>query len=338
MIVSSPLVEFPETRDPHAEAVEQVDRAVLGQLSPAILRGLSLRCYDLTAEDIFFTLGQCTKLTKLDFSKSRLNLAHLPILCSTLVQLNSLNLATYASQVLTSPTVEPLLSLSYLQALTSLDLGGHLLSSAAITSLHTLTQLQHLGLVHCGLDDASIQQLASLKELASLRLDHNHIHGESFEAIAFPKLTVLSLSHNSLTPQAVASIAKVHTLKSLNVAHNALTLEDIGELTRLSQLQSLAIGANPIGNSGVQLLCQLTTLRSLDVGHIPELDVSGFNSLTQLDQLHVLNVEGTSLGDDAMVVIGSLQNLQELNAGSNQFVTVQAEVRSWHLSGKYHNY
>jgi hypothetical protein len=187
--------------------------------------------------------------------------------------------------------VKLLEKLPQLTALTLRQEGN--LTDEAIKSIAKLSRLKSLSLpsyvgTHRGwmrFSVAGIRQLKGLKELESLHLVGQEVPAD---ALAFPKLTSLSLGHSNVDDDVAARIGELRELR-----HLELTYCDIGD-------------------AGLKHLAALPELRRLDISSSTITD-AGISHFRPHNRLEHVTVRATGFTDKALDHLAQIESLTRLD-------------------------
>lgn len=263
-------------------------------ISDPILDALLRQQLGISADVQLMTddLWSITELTVANDVSDLADLARLPYL-QTLTIENS-----------TASNLQAVSSLSQLKTLT---IRGCILSSADLTAIGALPNLEHLVLSDCSL--SNIDPLSNSPRLVTLDLSKNAIRDVaplSFMA----NLTRLDLSNNALTN--LSPLSALSSLQELNVSYNSLT--SIAPLITCTSLTKLNAAANQIDQliafngsalqqldlsnnllTDVSMLARMTTLTNLDLSKNQLTDISALSALNDLQVFRFSRNEVTRL-------------------------------------------
>jgi Leucine-rich repeat (LRR) protein len=112
--------------------------------------------------------------------------------------------------------------------------------------------------------DPGLEQLAALKELETLYLRANPIHGTGLPALAgLPRLTALDLGGTFVDDSGAQALSRLGQLSWLSLARTRVTDASLVHLPR--SLRTLYLTRNPVTDAGLDALLQLPLLRELDL-------------------------------------------------------------------------
>ena len=190
------------------------------------------------------------------------------------------------------------LDLSQLPTLRTLDLSGCTLSTAAMNTIVTLSELTSLNLSGCAV--AEIDALIGLQKLETLDLSNNTVSD----------LTALS-----------ALLA----LRELNLTNNPIT--SLSNLKNCTELETLYAGQCAI--TRIAGLADHTKLKTLVLSGNKITDISALAGCTAIE---TLDLSGNSISD--ISVVSGFKNLVDLNVSSNQITDLpqfDADTPLWHV-------
>jgi hypothetical protein len=196
----------------------------------------------------------------------------------------------------------------------------------ALRRIREAREKQHtqLDLSGCNLSKLPAE-LASLSNLATLKLNHNQIIDVT-PLTSLSNLTWLELNHNQIVD--VTPFASLSTLTGLILELNHNQIVDITPLASLSSLKWLCLKLNH------NQIVDITPLASLSTPTWPELDHNQIVDVTLLASLS--NLTWLSLWDNQIVDVtplASLSNLTMLLLDYNQIVDVRPLMKLAELIG-----
>lgn len=163
--------------------------------------------------------------------------------------------------------------LSQIPSLQELDLSGCTISSNALQSIGSLTELKKLRLDSCALTDISaFSQLVKLEELC---LSNNSL--EDIGALSLmPLLQSVELSNNPLT--SIAALSACDKLKYLDIS--SCSVSSLGSLSEKKQLETLLAS-----NNQIRILDELSSCSKLSVLEVNSNFIKDIAVLTELPSL-----------------------------------------------------
>ena len=112
-----------------------------------------------------------------------------------------------------------------------------------------LCYFQNLNAIELSDNRVRLEQLKNLKSLVDVNLQYNNI--QSIPPLTredFPKLEILNLSYNSITPASIRNLYGIHKLKLLDLqGNNLVTLPD--DLRELRFLEELNLSSNYLSSN-----------------------------------------------------------------------------------------
>lgn len=218
--------------------------------------------------------------------------------------------------------------LSEMQQITRLELRQEgRLTDAALASVAKMKGLRYLdlssyvGTEHYGwmrFSADAVRQLASLQQLEELHLVG---HDVPADALAFDKLTSLSLGGRAVDDACAKRIAECSRLKSLALSYTAITDAGLEQIATLPELARLDIDSHVITDNGIAHLTKLRNLEHLSLRASQLSDESlthlaQIQTLTQLD-LHGSGFPGAARGErftvDGLTRLRLLRKLRSLS-------------------------
>ena len=173
--------------------------------------------------------------------------------------------------------------LAQLPALEELDLSGCTISSGSLDAIATLTQLHTLRLDGCALTD--ISKLSTLTGLTLLGLSNNSVQDITVLSL-MPKLETVYLQNNPLTN--ISGLSTCTKLQYLDITGCNITA--LGSLTGKAQLNTLQAANNQISDLSV-----LTGCKKLSVLNVAKNRVTDISVLTQLPALTVFRGDNNKI-------------------------------------------
>jgi Leucine-rich repeat (LRR) protein len=145
-----------------------------------------------------------------------------------------------------------------------------------------------------GIEDAALQHLGGLSDLADL-----------------------DLSDSKVSDGGLEHIGKISNLKSLGLAHTAVTDGGLVRISKLRNLESLNLADTHIGDGGVAHLRGLKMLKVLDL-HQTVLTDRGLADLANLPDLEVLTLWQTDVSDAGLASLKRLPKLRWIHVGNTK--------------------
>ncbi len=131
-----------------------------------------------------------------------------------------------------------------------------------------------------------------------------------------PDLRELSIRGMRLTPTGLDYLSRLTKLRQLDLCNCPLTDEGLKQLTNLSELTALNLANTEVGDAGLTYLKSFPHLTTLYLSRLPGngngITDHGVKVLAALTDLKILDLSRTAVGDEAMVQIATLKNLQTL--------------------------
>jgi hypothetical protein len=225
-------------------------------------------------------------------------------------------------------------------------------SDDALLALSKIETLQHLKADDCGISDAGLEHLASLKQLTTLSLRQNQIKGPGLKWLAgLTQLKSLDFGchvssatygKNEIADKHIKDIEGLQQLEylgteGLNVTASklnfpqlrSLTLgsafrekmlenEALGNLMKYRNLRHLTVTSDAVTDAGIALISNLQTLKSLKL-HCGSVTDAGIATLTRLPLTHLQlrNVELTDAGLRHISTIRTLERI-DISGGMDQ--------------------
>lgn len=214
--------------------------------------------------------------------------------------------------------------------LTHLNLSDTRVTGKGLEALARIKTLEFLDLGNLNLTDQDLAPLASLPKLSELRLNGNHISGNTLER--FRTVQVLDLKGNSVNDGTVDHLLGMNALKQVDLSDSAITDSGGTRLAQKKSLQVVALQDTKVGDRTAQALLQLRNLINLNLSGtkitnkiIPDiaksrtikelslnktdLDARSIALIGSMTQLVSLDVGGTQIDDSVVVKLAGLRNL-----------------------------
>lgn len=209
---------------------------------------------------------------------------------------------------------------SGLHFLSDSAIGGMLLSQNRLDlkTLGDLDEFKHLEILRLActnVDDASMINLAGMKALASIDLDHcTGISDTGVESLAaLPRLRALDLTATGITDRSAISLKRMPSLEFAFVDSTGITNRGLAQLSEMKRLRGLSFrNCDAIDGAGLARLCRtMPQLERISMGG-PTLKEGDFVTLRLLEKLQVLSLYNCPIGPGDLKAIGTLNNLSVL--------------------------
>jgi Leucine-rich repeat (LRR) protein len=163
------------------------------------------------------------------------------------------------------------------------------------------------------LTTAEIQFIAAHRWLSMLTLSDQTLAPEAVQAVAgMPALTSLTLSRSGIGDADLQLIGRLTALNTLNLDGCPITDAGVRHLAGLSQLRSLHLERTQVGDAGLATLASHPSVSSLYLDRCPVTD-AGARALAGMTRLSFLKLDETKITDAGMADIGRLTNLSYLS-------------------------
>jgi hypothetical protein len=222
-------------------------------------------------------------------------------------------------------------------------------------ALGQLTNLRWLDLTACGVDDASLKELAGLRKLELLNLGTSKVSSVGLKELAsmtdlhsldlhrtnitddglkeltgFKKLKWLNISsvlgESKITDAGVKNIAGKLDLQMLILSGTQVTDAGVKELAAFKNLKLLWLHGNNISDASAKTLSSLSDLEELNLGFTRITDDT-VKQLAGLKKLQVLSTSNTKTSDASLKALAELKNLRELYLSDTTTEAGVAELR-----------
>ena len=217
-------------------------------------------------------------------------------------------------------TVASLEDLPYFTGLHSLSL--HHGTGLDLSVLSRLPTLRTLDLSGCTLSTAAMNTIVTLSELTSLNLSGCAV-AEIDALIGLQKLETLDLSNNTVSD--LTALSALLALRELNLTNNPIT--SLSNLKNCTELETLYAGQCAI--TRIAGLADHTKLKTLVLSGNKITDISALAGCTAIE---TLDLSGNSISD--ISVVSGFKNLVDLNVSSNQITDLpqfDADTPLWHV-------
>lgn len=217
-------------------------------------------------------------------------------------------------------TVASLEDLPYFTGLHSLSL--HHGTGLDLSVLSRLPTLRTLDLSGCTLSTAAMNTIVTLSELTSLNLSGCAV-AEIDALIGLQKLETLDLSNNTVSD--LTALSALLALRELNLTNNPIT--SLSNLKNCTELETLYAGQCAI--TRIAGLADHTKLKTLVLSGNKITDISALASCTAIE---TLDLSGNSISD--ISVVSNFKKLVDLNVSSNQITDLpqfDADTPLWHV-------
>lgn len=217
-------------------------------------------------------------------------------------------------------TVASLEDLPYFTGLHSLSL--HHGTGLDLSVLSQLPTLRKLDLSGCTLSTAAMNTIVTLSELTSLNLSGCAV-AEIDALIGLQKLETLDLSNNTVSD--LTALSALLALRELNLTNNPIT--SLSNLKNCTELETLYAGQCAI--TRIAGLADHTKLKTLVLSGNKITDISALAGCTAIE---TLDLSGNSISD--ISVVSNFKKLVDLNVSSNQITDLpqfDADTPLWHV-------
>lgn len=217
-------------------------------------------------------------------------------------------------------TVASLEDLPYFTGLHSLSL--HHGTGLDLSVLSRLPTLRTLDLSGCTLSTAAMNTIVTLSELTSLNLSGCAV-AEIDALIGLQKLETLDLSNNTVSD--LTALSALLALRELNLTNNPIT--SLSNLKNCTELETLYAGQCAI--TRIAGLADHTKLKTLALSGNKITDISALAGCTAIE---TLDLSGNSISD--ISVVSGFKKLVDLNVSSNQITDLpqfDADTPLWHV-------
>jgi internalin A len=166
---------------------------------------------------------------------------------------------------------------------TSLNLANDNITDEGLKQVATLKNLTRLSLEHCKqYTDVGLKEVAKLKSLTYLQLDYAKITDVGLTEVAkLNNLTELWVSYIAITDAGLEELAKLEKLTKLIPYQSGhyITVAGYKEMAKLKNLTRLDLGYHPINDAGLKELAKLKNLTSLNLNYCRQTTKAGVAEL-----------------------------------------------------------
>ena len=149
-------------------------------------------------------------------------------------------------------------------------------------------------------------------------IENNELTVEDMQAIAkLSDLETIRITGPSVTDDYVKAISNLTKLKSVDIENSNITDESLEILKALPQIETLALRRNlAFTDKAIQLFAEFPNLKTLKILY------NGFSStalmgLGKLESVCVLDLRALPVGDDTLLFVAKLNNLEEIRIKSD---------------------
>jgi hypothetical protein len=269
----SKLKTLPKLRELHIETTKGITEAGLAHLAKmSRLENLSLYAINTDGpglgDDAIRSLVGLESLRELSITECGTSDAGAKLL-EKLPQLTSLSLRQEGR--LTDEALKSIANLPRLKAL----------------ALDSYVGTERLGWMR--FSAAGVRQLKELKELESLRLVGQEVPAD---ALAFPKLTSLSLGHSAVDDDAAVKIGELRELRNLELTYCAIGDAGLKSIAALPELLRLNISSSQITDAGIERLRTHKKLEHVTL-RATKLTDKALDHLAQIETITRLDLYGS---------------------------------------------
>jgi serine/threonine protein kinase/WD40 repeat protein len=152
-------------------------------------------------------------------------------------------------------------------------------------------QIRYLSFKGCSISDEGLKLLAKFPALIELELSEMPLNGTGFDSLeTHPRLSNLTLLSGRLTPEGIAAIGRMKSLRSLNIDGCPLTPKHV-EGFKGSPLAELLVNSTQINDECVSILAQMPSLRAL-MAINNQLTDKSLIELQKVKSLEILKIQG----------------------------------------------
>ena len=189
-----------------------------------------------------------------------------------------------------------------------------------MTHLAACPRLHRLTFGHREITGAEIKQLANWEGLNYLTLTHATITKEALEAMALlPSLVSLEIIASELSDETLAHLKLPDTVIHLGLKQNNISGPGLAEMSKRAQnLKTLGLEFNDLTNEALPDLVGFTTVENLYLSYCLGITDEGIASgaLQKMKQLRELRLRGLKVTDASVEALSAMTFLEKLSVRS----------------------
>lgn len=200
--------------------------------------------------------------------------------------------------------------------LEQLRCGQTRITSEGVAALQDLETLRALDLTDNQISDTAIEELASLPNLMFLKIWGGQISDKSLEAIAkMPKLKVLGLNYTKVTDAGIRQLTGLKNLQEIYLFGTDVGDDGMRALAEIPTLKTLVLRNTRISDDGVAALSSLPNLAKLDLSETNSPGVTNESAphFAKMEKLQDVNLWSTQIGNPVVAEIAELESVTRLN-------------------------
>jgi Leucine-rich repeat (LRR) protein len=154
--------------------------------------------------------------------------------------------------------------------LEELSIGAPPVSDEGLAHLRACTKMRRLCISGQSVTDKGIEALAGMTNLTSVYIGHCQVTGEGLKHLQSSVITTLYLQDAKVNEDGVLQVATFPRLERLILSHNALSANTLAPLARegvLPALKHLDVSCSKVGDEELAHLGHLPSLESLSLEH-----------------------------------------------------------------------
>ncbi|HEV7280077.1 MAG TPA: hypothetical protein VGN57_07665 [Pirellulaceae bacterium] len=185
---------------------------------------------------------------------------------------------------------------------------------AAASRLSELPTLEKVNLSGAQIGDATLANLAGLKELNALYLADTYASDKGIILLAaLPRLERLDLTRTQVKGPGLETVAKLPSLRSLWLDGTTLDADAPTRLSASPSLVYLSLKSTGVRGQSLASLEKIKTLQSLylDENQLTDADIAYLSEARQLT--NTLSLYGAPIGDDSVENLGKFSSLKTLS-------------------------
>lgn len=201
-----------------------------------------------------------------------------------------------------------------LPKLKKLRVYGPQYNDAGMEHVGKITNLASLSMEQTGVGDAGLEKIAGLTELKELLMYGTQISDAGLNKLTgLSKLTELEL-RGTATGADLAWLKQFPALKILSLEESYFSDEGMPALLEAKTLEELNLRMATLKKESLQQLAALTGLKRLNLDQLKACDDDVCTSLTALENLEFIHVGSTSVTDAGVnALVGALKKLKKID-------------------------
>ncbi len=196
----------------------------------------------------------------------------------------------------------------------SLDVDGSILTHDSFRYISRLTGLRTLTLEGTDADDRDVEFISTrMPSLQSLNLGYTKVTDRALASIAkMRSIRSLSFQKSQITSNGLVHLSRIPSLVEINLKETLVDDKCLRVLSNARSLSVLNLAKTKITDSGLPNLLTLQSIRKLDLSGTAVTDAGVRDVLAKLNNLEELNLSGTKVTDAGVANLAKLKHLRKL--------------------------